>query len=272
MSKHPIPDWLRSQFSRIEDEVRTLGPCGVFTQMRTVTQTYFEQAAAAPRPPALGGEPVPEYFQEACDKFDWAPEEALRFYAEGKHFDTDNGRTRILCTGAIASHALKAIPGQYAEMKGFEAALGGEPESKLIKLAAELASRRPIRSLQDLCDRQKSVSTAKLIEDVEMCGDFLAAIAVDIRHCVEASRARLAPLQAEIERLNMVTNQQKHAIQSLRDQLVESYSIDAGSGCCTPTDEERALLAAGDCTPEELWGGPHPTCPKCIKAVEGRQS
>lgn len=78
-------------------------------------------------------------------------------------------------------------------------ALGGEPESKLIKLAAELASRRPIRSLQDLCDRQKSVSTAKLIEDVEMCGDFLAAIAIDIRHCVEASRAHLAPLQAEIE-------------------------------------------------------------------------
>ncbi|KPX44843.1 Uncharacterized protein ALO68_03889 [Pseudomonas syringae pv. helianthi] len=58
MSKHPIPDWLRSQFSRIEDEVQKLGPCGVFTQMRTVTQTYFEQAAAAPQPPALGGEPV----------------------------------------------------------------------------------------------------------------------------------------------------------------------------------------------------------------------
>ena len=56
MSKHPIPDWLRSQFSRIEDEVRKLGPCGVFTQMRTVTQTYFEQQAAAPQPPALGGE------------------------------------------------------------------------------------------------------------------------------------------------------------------------------------------------------------------------
>ncbi|WP_439895266.1 hypothetical protein ACTACV_10140 [Pseudomonas syringae] len=56
MSKHPIPDWLRSQFSLIEDEVRKLGPCGVFTQMRTVTQTYFEQQVAAPQPPALGGE------------------------------------------------------------------------------------------------------------------------------------------------------------------------------------------------------------------------
>lgn len=34
--------------------------------------------------------------------------------------------------------------------------------------------------------------------------------------------------------------------------------------CCIPTDEERALLAAGEYTPEELWGGPRPTCPKCI--------
>ncbi|QNR43487.1 hypothetical protein [Pseudomonas syringae] len=54
MSKHPIPDWLRSQFSRIEDEVQELGPCGVFTQMRTVTQTYFEQQTEAAQPPALG--------------------------------------------------------------------------------------------------------------------------------------------------------------------------------------------------------------------------
>ncbi|MCF5714279.1 hypothetical protein I9H06_16620 [Pseudomonas tremae] len=53
MSKHPIPGWLRSQFSRIEDEVQKLGPCGVFTQMRTVTQTYFEQQAAEREPPAL---------------------------------------------------------------------------------------------------------------------------------------------------------------------------------------------------------------------------
>lgn len=61
MSKHPIPDWLRSQFSVIEDEVRKLGPCGVFTQMRTVTQTYFKQQAEAHQPPALGGEPIKRY-------------------------------------------------------------------------------------------------------------------------------------------------------------------------------------------------------------------
>lgn len=58
MSGHPIPDWLRGQFSRIEDEVHKLGPCGTFTQMRTVTQTYFEQLAESSQAPAVGGEPV----------------------------------------------------------------------------------------------------------------------------------------------------------------------------------------------------------------------
>lgn len=72
--------------------------------------------------PALPAVDVPEYFVAACDKFDWTPEEALRFYAEGKHFDTADGRTRILCTGAIASHALKGLAGPYADMKGIEPA------------------------------------------------------------------------------------------------------------------------------------------------------
>ncbi len=73
-------------------------------------------ASAEPSAPA----PMPAYMEAACDKFDWTPEEALRFYAEGKHFDIDRGRTRILCTGAIASHALKGMGGEYADMKGIE--------------------------------------------------------------------------------------------------------------------------------------------------------
>ncbi|SCW91981.1 hypothetical protein [Pseudomonas sp. NFACC05-1] len=85
-------------------------------------------ALAEPVPPA--GEPVPDYFVAACDKFDWTPEEALRFYAEGKHFDIVDGRTRILCTGAIASHALKGLSADYADMKGVDPVppAGGEPE------------------------------------------------------------------------------------------------------------------------------------------------
>ncbi|WP_253111173.1 hypothetical protein [Pseudomonas sp. 21LCFQ010] len=37
----------------------------------------------------------------------------------------------------------------------------------------------------------------------------------------------------------------------------------ASGKCCQPTAEELAALQAGDCTPEELWGGGRPNCPKC---------
>lgn len=48
----------------------------------------------------------------------WTPEQALRFYATGKHFDVVEGRTRILDTGAVASDALKGLSAEYATGKG----------------------------------------------------------------------------------------------------------------------------------------------------------
>lgn len=51
---------------------------------------------------------------------EWTPEQALRFYADGRHFDTVNGRTRIIDTGAVASHALKSSSPEYRAMKGAE--------------------------------------------------------------------------------------------------------------------------------------------------------
>lgn len=46
---------------------------------------------------------------------------------------------------------------------------------------------------------------------------------------------------------------------------------DSPPACCVPTAEEEVLLAAGDCTPEELWGGRRPTCPKCIGRAGSEQ-
>jgi hypothetical protein len=48
----------------------------------------------------------------------WTPKEALQFYSDGKHFDTVNGRTRILDAGAIASNALKRFGLDRMELKG----------------------------------------------------------------------------------------------------------------------------------------------------------
>lgn len=45
---HAIPQWLRDHFSAIEDEAMKLGGCGVFTQMRTKVQAYFEMVRGEP--------------------------------------------------------------------------------------------------------------------------------------------------------------------------------------------------------------------------------
>lgn len=46
---HTIPQWLRDQFDAIELEVRKMGAEGVFTQMRTKVQAYFEMMRSVER-------------------------------------------------------------------------------------------------------------------------------------------------------------------------------------------------------------------------------
>jgi uncharacterized protein (DUF433 family) len=43
---HAVPQWLRDQFSTIEDNAMRMGGCAVFTQMRTKVQAYFEMLRA----------------------------------------------------------------------------------------------------------------------------------------------------------------------------------------------------------------------------------
>lgn len=64
---------------------------------------------------------IPEEIQRGLERNDWTPEEALHWYAAGKHFDTVAGRTRILDTGAVASIALKRSDPAYHALKGADA-------------------------------------------------------------------------------------------------------------------------------------------------------
>ncbi|PNE59848.1 hypothetical protein A8H39_01495 [Paraburkholderia fungorum] len=68
-----------------------------------------------------GAHPIPSHIAADLERSDWMSEEALRWYADGKHFDVVNGRTRILDTGAIASAALKRVNAGYHAMKGADA-------------------------------------------------------------------------------------------------------------------------------------------------------
>jgi len=85
--------------------------------------------------------PIPKHIADELERVDWTPKEALRFYADGKHFDVVNGATRIIDTGAIASHALKHADIDYATMKGDVALLDvqelREREATLRQIAEE---------------------------------------------------------------------------------------------------------------------------------------
>lgn len=72
---------------------------------------------------------------EALERSDWTPEEALRWYAAGNHFDTFDNRTRIIDTGAIASNALKHASLQHLELKG---------DAELSELRAEVEALRKV--------------------------------------------------------------------------------------------------------------------------------
>lgn len=85
--------------------------------------------------------PIPKHIADDLERVDWTPKEALRFYADGKHFDVVDGATRIIDTGAIASNALKHADIDYATMKGDVALLDvqelREREATLRQVAAD---------------------------------------------------------------------------------------------------------------------------------------
>lgn len=85
--------------------------------------------------------PIQKHIADDLERVDWTPKEALRFYADGKHFDVVDGATRIIDTGAVASNALKHADIDYATMKGDVALLDiqelREREATLRQVAAE---------------------------------------------------------------------------------------------------------------------------------------
>ncbi|EPG3313509.1 hypothetical protein L4Q78_001714 [Pseudomonas aeruginosa] len=92
-------------------------------------------ALAQPSPDA----PYADGIAADLERSDWTPEDALRWYAAGKHFDTVNGRTRIIDTGAVASNALKHLSLPYLEMKG---------DAELTELREAMAQPSPAPELE----------------------------------------------------------------------------------------------------------------------------
>ncbi|WP_122408938.1 hypothetical protein [Pseudomonas viridiflava] len=196
MSKHPIPDWLRSQFSLIEDEVRKLGPCGVFTQMRTVTQTYFEQQVAAPQPPALGGEPEIERFEAVSNYRD-------KYGEKQEH---------ITCVRA-------------EDFDAYVAPLQAEIERQ---------RQRTVRACQVAIERsqQKKAADAEVIRLKARCEELegLLSKATEQETGTVVQRDKFKALLRDLVRDSLASDFNEHwdSYQDARDAL----STPAGSECC----------------------------------------
>lgn len=111
-------DWADRNWPGAQRKMLERDDCGAYKSSiyRDYWTGWISRAALAA--PVQSDAPYPDGVAELLERNDWTPENALRFYAEGKHFDAVNGRTRIIDTGAVASNALKHASLPYLEMKG----------------------------------------------------------------------------------------------------------------------------------------------------------
>jgi len=68
-----------------------------------------------------------------------------------------------------------------------------QDNSALMKIAADLANRTPLRQLYLVCDTQSRIGVESLHEYLDKCGDLLAGTALDIRRAITSQAATLSP-------------------------------------------------------------------------------
>lgn len=135
------------------------------------------------------------------ERSDWTPEEALRFYAAGRHYDTvpngDGTRSaRILDNGAIASNALKSMSPAYAAHKG-DVALETQAAPKGYIKASEAIDVRTLHAqLHDIWCELNAVDTVlgdqhRLMSKVEKLRDACGS-ATNCMIPLDASKAQAA--------------------------------------------------------------------------------
>ena len=127
------------------------------------------------------------------------------------------------------------------------------------RLKMHLADHRTTLDAMSSC----ADSAAPVVERQPEFGDAYQGAREDLsiwkRRALEAE-AKVREQDQIIDRLGDALNDENGPAH-MGEPVVERHQ------CCTPTPEEEQLLANGDYTPEELWGGNRPTCPKCINTA-----
>jgi hypothetical protein len=115
---------------------------GIISQIdNMVSGLVMPQPAQVSQPKAATPWPISPDVAAELERSDWTPEEALRWYAAGRHYDTvPNGdgtsSARILDNGAVASNALKSMSVEYAMHKG-DVALLEQPKAGWVLIATD---------------------------------------------------------------------------------------------------------------------------------------
>ncbi len=228
------------------DAVSRLGPLYTHADPSEVERLRAELAGAL----KLLGPRTWKQVKEAKQRADAAERKleqatkALKFYADGDHllladpdsWDTCSGEpqnflrdeagTASVEDGSVAKATLEALLSASAEPA---------PECFCVEHGLHIETLQKL--LRDFLD---SVRNAPVSSGVCCCGSNMDSHGMGDGH---------SPVDEWDELIKSWTN-------TIEAVLPET--------CCVPTAEELASLQAGDYTPEELWGGPEPTCPKCI--------
>ena len=72
-----------------------------------------------------------------------------------------------------------------------------------MKIAADLACRKPLNQLNQVCETQSRISSESLHEYLDKAGDLMAGIALDIRHAI-TSVSQPAPVSVVLEKYDDV--------------------------------------------------------------------
>ena len=73
--------------------------------------------------------------------------------------------------------------------------------ARTMQILASLANRRPLRTLEAICEKQRQISTRNLSEHLELIGDELSGFAFNLRQDYDQLSADNRRLEAELKRL-----------------------------------------------------------------------
>ncbi|HCL3012947.1 TPA: hypothetical protein N1965_005783, partial [Pseudomonas aeruginosa 7D9A] len=206
---------------------------GALVSLRDLLRDAYQagQARAALAQPSPDA-PYADGIAADLERSDWTPEDALRWYAAGKHFDTVNGRTRIIDTGAVASNALKHLSLPYLEMKG---------DAELTELREAMAQPSPAQA-----EAERPEVVARVVHSnpvvLGQCGplnanDELMTVAqhaasvarwAEMFNRVEQQRDAALARVAELEALMQMNFGELHTARNLLSRLsVSGVNVDA---------------------------------------------